>query len=167
MRGSLEVMAAVVLLVIIVMTWAPTNDEVLPALIFGLAALAVRIAIAMEYLRCTEHGIAWRSLFAAHSLRWDQVASMETEIKQYSSGFLKRSLRSGEFCMVIRTTDGRAHQVLASVWCPLDRHAEFLIAAQERCPHDLHAPQPTAAPTRRASGKRVGRPTGRRRPSSR
>lgn len=164
MRGWLEVSAAVVLLIIIVMQWAPTDDEVLPALIFGLAALAVRIAIAMEYLRCTEHGIAWRSLFASHALRWDQVASMETEIKRYSTS-LTRRLERGEFCLVIRSTDGRAHQVLASIWCPLDRHAEFMIAAQDRCPHDLHAPQPTATPTRRASGKRVGRPTGRRRTS--
>jgi hypothetical protein len=161
MRGFLEVLSALVLLAIIILKGQPSSDEVLPVLVFGIAALAVRIAIAMEYLRCTEHGIAWRSLFAAHALRWDQVTSVETEIKAYSSSPLKRR-HGGEFCLVVRGTDGRAHPVLASVWCPLPRHAEFLIAAQDLCPHDLHAAE-AEAPTRRASGKRVGRPTGRRR----
>ena len=161
MRGFLEVVSALVLLAIIILKGQPSSDQVLPALVFGLAALAVRIAIAIEYLRCTEHGIAWRSLFAAHALRWDQVASVETGIKHYSGSPLKR-FHAGEFCLVVRDTEGGAHPVLASVWCPLPRHAEFLIAAQELCPHDLHAAEPEA-PTRRASGKRVGRPTGRRR----
>lgn len=164
LRGTVEVIAALALVGVIVWLFDPALDSALPAIVFGLLALAVRIAVAIEYVRCTEHGIAWRTIFASHAYRWDQVAAVEAGVKLYGSPFLKRALRGGEFCLVVRTIDGVEHQLLASIWCPLPRQGEFVIAAQALCPNDWTTDETETRAVHQPSGSRVGGPSrGRRR----
>ncbi len=95
---------------------------------------AVRMAIALEYVRCDEHGLSWRSLFFTHRVPWDRVAGIETTVVNRRFWFVPLSLPVAE--MVVVMPGGAEEELRASIWCSIMRHAEFIAAARLISSHD-------------------------------
>ncbi len=106
-----------------------------PARLAVIAAIVVvRMAIALEYVRCDEHGLSWRSLFFTHRVPWNRVAGIETTVVNRRFWFVRMSLPAAG--MVVVLPDGTETELQPSIWCPIMRHAEFIAAARLISSHD-------------------------------
>jgi hypothetical protein len=74
------------------------------------AVLAVRVAVATEYLEADHIGLRWRTLFRRHAIPWERVASVE-----FGPMNLFPQLFAEEV-IVVQAKDGARWRVRASVW---------------------------------------------------
>jgi hypothetical protein len=154
----------------------------LAPVVFGLAGLAGRLAIATEWVRCDATGVSWRSVFVTRRVPWEQIASMEIGWTRRPFAFPGSIYRRPSFqCIEIVPIDGGLPwQLLPSVWVPVMHQVELISAARLISPIDwslLDLPDggqtrssrvehATTAARSPGSGKRVGRPVPRRRTRS-
>ncbi len=128
------------------------------------AIVVVRAAIALEYVRCDEHGLSWRSLFFTHRVPWDRVAGIETTVVNRRLWFVRMSLPAAG--MVVVMPDGAEVELQASIWCPIMCHAEFIAAARLISSHNwADVADGIVATTEPGDGHRRRRPLLRRRPN--
>lgn len=79
--------------------------------VFLVGSIAVRVAVATEYVRADERGVHWRSLFRGSFVPWDRVASIDV-----GRMFLFGEKRPAPV-IVLHTADGRVKRLRASAWC--------------------------------------------------
>ena len=75
------------------------------------AAVAVRVAVATEYVSADQQGVRWRSLFRSSFLPWDQIESMDIgKLWLFPSN-------TRDDVIEIRTTAADVWKLRASAWC--------------------------------------------------
>lgn len=130
--GFLGIVSWVVLLALVVDIVDGRTRPTLVAL--AVVAAVIRLAIATEYVRCDEAGLHWRSVLVTRHVPWEQVAGIETAVTR--TGRLQGWMTFPVACMVVVLPDGSQHQMTASIWTPIMRHAEFIAEARMISTHD-------------------------------
>ena len=166
--GSFELWAwiGLAITVAVVVTSGIDSDNFVPIFTFGASSIAVRLAVVLEYARCDDDGISWRSLFAADSATWDDVVAVEISARPYRLIGFGRIFRGHGVlapCIAVTTTDGVAHWVSASVQCSLQHQLEFINSARRICPNEWEDPDEFVdrgrdEPRWRRPSRRVRRP---------
>lgn len=131
----------------------------------GVAGAVVRLAIAIEYVRCDRAGVTWRTLFVTHRVGWAEITNVEVAPRPLRMAF--RGTRGAMSpCLVIeRRTEPVPVFVHPSLLVSMPRLAEFVAAARLISPSDwtLADEAGHGNGSHHPSGKRVGRPTRQRR----
>lgn len=91
---------------------------------FGAVALAVRIAVAVEFVVADRDGIAWRSLFRRDSASWDHVSAIGLGRMRLFPGRGR-----GDECIEVTFANGATRRLRASAWCGSRARLEFIAAA--------------------------------------
>lgn len=125
--------------------------------IVGVAGAVIRLAIAVEYVRCDATGITWRSLFVTHQVGWAEITNLDVSARPMRLP-VRGTRGAMTTCLTIERGAGTPLvYVNPSLLVPLARLGDFVAAARLMSPKDWSEPEDQAA--HRPSGKRVGRPT--------
>src|ERR1043165_3042080 len=72
-----EIIASIGVVVGVVSARHGLGDADPGLLAFGLGGLAIRLAIATEWVRCDQSGVSWRSLFVRYAVAWTEITSID------------------------------------------------------------------------------------------
>ena len=105
--------------------WGGAVGVVAVVVMWG-ATIAVRVAIALEFVEASEVGVSWRSLFLTRRYGWDQIDSIGV-VRMWL--FPSRRWR-GENVLEVRFRNGSTRRLRASAWCEGD-FARWIRSATE------------------------------------
>ena len=78
---------------------------------FLAASLAVRVAVAIEYVIADDDGVRWRTLFRSSKLPWHRIEAIDI-----GTMYLLPQRRSDDVLRIL-TTDGKVLKLRPSAWC--------------------------------------------------
>lgn len=132
----------------------------------GVAGAVVRLAIAIEYVRCDRAGVTWRTLFVTHRVSWSEIGNIEVVPRPLSLPFRGTRGALSTILVIERRTEPRQVYVHPSLLVSMPHLGEFVAAARLMSPSDWTLSDEDGARSgggHHPSGKRVGRPTRQRR----
>lgn len=133
-----------------------TGSDVLLGLLVLTPPIAVRVAVATEYLVADETTVRWRSLFRPRWTTWDHIESIAT-------GKMSLFPTHGDDVINLRFHTGAVRRVRASVGCGAQARRDWvaqtalLFMASGIPPEDRLDPEVAEVVERVLGGRRVGR----------